>query len=141
MVEVGKTGSPSSSAGLAGARTVPGARSVISTDRMAVEGISAEAGVSFDNATFRDEEDAHTPPGDDDHAPEAGPLEFTATSQAFAAMFELPYSRGTLGGGTRGFRPAGFFGLLSAAIDTYETNTRIICGRGPGRGGSPEMTL
>ncbi len=66
MTHVGKTVSAAPVAGVPGGRMVPGARGVTSTDRPEVEGISPQAGVSFDNAPFGD--DDHVPPGEEDKA-------------------------------------------------------------------------
>ena len=112
---------------------VPGARGVTSTDRPEVEGISPQAGVSFDDAAFGD--DDHAPPGEEDKAggPDA-PLVFTTTTQAFAAMFDVSAS-------AKGAQSDASTGLRSRAIETYESNTKIVSGAGPARGGSFKITL
>jgi hypothetical protein len=114
---------------------VPGARGVTSTDRSAVEGISAPAGVAFDDAAFLDDE--QDPPGEEDKAGPDAPLVFTTTSKAFAAMFEI--SAKTPGG--QGLKSRASAELRSQAIDTYESNARVISGAGPARGGSLKMIL
>ncbi len=135
MAEVVKTGSAPPAAGVPGGRMVPGARSVTSTDRLAVEGIRAPAGVSFDDAAFLDDEQG--PPGEEDKAAPDAPLIFTTTNQAFAAMFEISAKNP---GGQR-LQSRASAGLRSQAIDTYESNTRVVSGAGPARGGSLKMTL
>ena len=119
---------------------VPGARGVTSTDRPEVEGISPQAGVSFDDAAFGD--DDHAPPGEEDKAggPDA-PLIFTTTTQAFAAMFDVSAPAKNPGGPAKGAQSRASAGLRSRAIETYESNTKVVSGAGPARGGSFKMTL
>ncbi len=119
---------------------VPGARGVTSTDRPEVEGISPQAGVSFDDAAFGDDDD--TPPGEEDKAggPDA-PLVFTTTTQAFAAMFDVSAPAKNPGGPAKGARSDASAGLRSRAIETYESNTKVVSGAGSARGGSFKMTL
>lgn len=133
MTQVGKTGSAVPAAGMPGGRMVPGARGVTSTDRPEVEGISPQAGVSFDDAAFGD--DDHAPPGEEDKVggPDA-PLVFTTTTQAFAAMFDVSAP-------AKDARFHASAGLRSLAIETYESNTKVVSGAGPARGGSFKMTL
>ena len=133
MTQVGKTGSAVPAAGVPGGRMVPGARGVTSTDRPEVEGISPQAGVSFDDAAFGD--DDHAPPGEEEKAggPDA-PLVFTTTTQAFAAMFDVSAP-------AKDARFHASAGLRSQAIETYESNTKVVSGAGPARGGSFKMTL
>ncbi len=140
MTHVGKTVSAAPVAGVPGGRMVPGARGVTSTDRPEVEGISPQAGVSFDNAPFGD--DDHAPPGEEDKAggPDA-PLIFTTTTQAFAAMFDVSAPAKNQGGSAKGAQSDGSAGSRSRAIETYESNTKVVSGAGPARGGSFKMTL
>ncbi|MFQ5618194.1 MAG: hypothetical protein ACE5FR_04410 [Rhodospirillales bacterium] len=111
-----------------------------STDRPAVEGISPRAGVSFDDAAFGD--DDHAPPGDEDKAggPEA-PLVFTTMTRAFAAMFDVSAPAKGPGGPARGAQSHASAGLRSRAIDTYESNTKVVSGAAPARGGSFKLAL
>ncbi len=119
---------------------VPGARGVTSTDRPEVEGISAQAGVSFDDAAFGD--DDHAPPGEEDKAGGLdAPLVFTTTTQAFAAMFDVSAAAKGPGGPAKGARSHVSAGLRSRAIETYESNTKVVSGAGPARGGSVKFTL
>ena len=135
MTQVGKTGSAPPAAVVPGGRMVPGARGVTSTDRPEAEGISPQAGVSFDDAAFGD--DDHAPPGEEDKAggPDA-PLVFTTTTQAFAAMFDVSASAKGPGGPARGAQSHVSAGLRSRAIETYESNTKVVGGAGPARGRS-----
>ena len=135
MTQVGKTGSAPPAAVVPGGRMVPGARGVTSTDRPEVEGISPQAGVSFDDAAFGD--DDHAPPGEEDKAggPDA-PLVFTTTTQAFAAMFDVSASAKGPGGPARGAQSHVSAGLRSRAIETYESNTKAVGGAGAARGRS-----
>ncbi|MCH8214941.1 MAG: hypothetical protein IIC54_12835 [Proteobacteria bacterium] len=133
MTQVGKTGSAPPVAVVPGGRMVPGARGVTSTHRPEVEGISPQAGVSFDDAAFGDDDDA--PPGEEDKAGGAdAPLVFTTTTQAFAAMFDVSAP-------AKGAQSHVSAGLRSRAIETYESNTKVVSGAGPGRGRSFRMTL
>ncbi len=119
---------------------VPGARGVTSTHRPAVEGISPQTGISFDDAAFGD--DDHAPPGEEDKAGgPAIPLLFTTTIQAFAAMFDVSAPAKNPGGPAKGPQPDATAGMRSRAIETYEFNTKVVGGAGPGRGGSFKMTL
>ena len=138
MAQVVKTGSAPPAAGVSGGRMVPGARGVTSTDRPEVEGISAQAGVSFDDAAFGD--DDHAPPGEEDKAggPDA-PLVFTTTTRAFAAMFDVSAAAGSPRG--QGSRSHVSAGLRSRAIETYESNTKVVSDAGPARGGALRMIL
>ena len=119
---------------------VPGARGVTSTCRPAVEGISPQGGVSFDDAAFGD--DDHAPPGEEDNAagPDA-PLVFTTTTQAFAAMFDVSASAKGPGGPAKDVQSDASAGLRSRAIETYASNTKVVSGAGRARGGSFKMTL
>ena len=137
MVQVVKTGSAPPAAGVSGGRMVPGARGVTSTDRPAVGGISPQAGVSFDDAAFGDDEQG--PPGEEDTAGPGEPLLFTTTTQAFAALFEVSAAAGSPRG--QGSRSHASAGLRSRAIDTYESNARVIGGAAPARGGALRMIL
>lgn len=112
---------------------VPGARGVTSTDRPEVKGISPRAGVFFDDAAFGD--DDHAPPGEEDKAggPDA-PLVFTTTTQAFAAMFDVSAS-------AKGAQSHASAEWRSRAIETYESNTKVVSGAGPARGGSFKLIL
>ena len=140
MTQVGKTGSAPPVAVVPGGRMVPGARGVTSTHRPEVEGISPQAGVSFDDAAFGDDDDA--PPGEEDKAGGAdAPLVFTTTTQAFAAMFDVSAPAKGPGGPARGAQSHVSAGLRSRAIETYESNTKVVSGAGPGRGRSFKMTL
>ncbi len=140
MTQVGKSGSAVPAAGVPGGRMVPGARGVTSTDRPEVEGISPQTGVSFDDAAFGD--DDHAPPGEEDKAggPNA-PLVFTTTTQAFAAMFDVSASAKNPDGPAKGAQSDASAGLRSRAIDTYESNTKVVSGAGPAGGWSFKMTL
>ncbi len=140
MTQVVKTGSAAPAAGVPGGRMVPGARGVTSTDRPEVEGISPQAGVSFDDAAFADDDDA--PPGEEDKAggPDA-PLVFTTMTQAFAAMFDVSASAKNPDGPAKGAQSHASAGLRSRAIETYESNTKVVSGAGPARGGSFKMAL
>ncbi len=140
MTQVGKTGSPPPAAVVPGGRMVPGARGVTSTDRPEVEGISPQAGVSFDDAAFGDDDRA--PPGEEDKAggPDA-PLVFTTTTQAFAAMFDVSAAAKGPGGPAKGAQSHVSAGLRSRAIETYESNTKVVSGAGPARGGSFKLPL
>ena len=133
MTQVGKIGSAVPAATVPGGRMVPGARGVTSTDRPEVEGIGPRAGVSFDGAAFGD--DDHAPPGEEDEAggPDA-PLVFTTTTQAFAAMFDVSAP-------AKGPQSHASAGVRSRAIDTYESNTKVVGGAGPTRGWSFKMTV
>ncbi len=119
---------------------VPGARGVTSTGRPAVEGISPQAGVSFDDAAFGD--DDHALPGEEDKTggPDA-PLVFTTMTQAFAAMFDVSAPAKNPGGPAKGAQSDASTGLHSRAIETYESNTKVVSGAGPARGWSVKMTL
>ena len=140
MTQVGKIGLAPVAAGVPGGRMVPGARGVTSTDRPEVEGISPRAGVSFDDAAFGD--DDHAPPGEEDKAggPDA-PLVFTTTTQAFAAMFDVSASAKNPGGPAKGAQSHASAGLRSRAIETYESNAKVVSGAGPARGGSFKLIL
>ncbi len=116
---------------------VPGARGVTSTDRPAVEGISPQAGVSFDDAAFGDDEQG--PPGEEDKAGPDEPLLFTTTTQAFAALFEVSAAAGSPR--RQGSRSHASAGLRFRAIDTYESNARVVGGAAPARGGALRMIL
>ena len=133
MSQVGKTGSPPPAAAVPGGRMVPGARGVTSTHRPEVEGISPQAGVSFDDAPFGDD-DAAAPGEEDQAGAPIAPLVFTTTTQAFAALLDVSAS-------ARGARSRVSAGLRSRAIETYEVNTKVVSGAGPGRGWSFKMTL
>ncbi len=138
MTQVGKTGSAPPAAVVPGGRMVPGARGVTSTDRPEVEGISPQAGVSFDDAAFGDDE--HAPPGEEDKAggPDA-PLVFTTTIQAFAAMFDVSAPAKGPGGPAKGAQSHVSAGLRSRVIETYESNTKVVSGARPARRGSFKM--
>lgn len=133
MTQVGKSGSPPPAVAVPGGRMVPGARGVTSTHRPEVEGISPQAGVSFDDAAFGDDDDAA--PGKEDKAggPDA-PLVFTTTTQAFASLIDVSAS-------AKRARSRVSAELRSRAIETYESNTKVVSGAGPGRGWSFRMTL
>ncbi len=118
---------------------VPGARGVTSTDRPEVEGISAQAGVSFDDAAFSD--DDHAPPGEEDKAGPDEPLFFTTTTRAFAAMFDVSAAAKGPRGPAKGVQSHVSAGLRSRAIETYESNTKVVSGAGPARGGALRMIL
>lgn len=138
MTQVGKSGSPPPAVAVPGGRMVPGARGVTSTHRPEVEGISPQAGVSFDDAAFGD--DDHAPPGEDDQAGGAdAPLVFATTTHAFAAMFDVSApAKGRLARGAQSHVSAG---LRARAIETYESNTKVVSGDGSARGWSFRMTL
>ena len=140
MTQVGKIGSAPPVASVPGGRMVPGARGVTSTGRPEVKGISPRAGVSFDDAAFGD--DDHAPPGEEDKAggPDA-PLVFTTTIQAFAAMFDVSAPAKNPGRPAKGAQSHASAGLRSRAIETYESNTKVVSGAGPARGWSFKMTL
>ncbi len=135
MTQVGKIGSAAPAADVPGGRMVPGGRGVTSTDRPEVEGISPQAGVSFDDAVFGD--DDHAPRGEEDKA--GGPdarLIFTTTIQAFAAMIDVSAPAKGPGGPAKGAQSRVSAGLRCRAIETYESNTKVVGGAGPARGGS-----
>ncbi len=140
MAQVVKIGSAPPAVLVPGGRMVPGARGVTSTDRPEVEGISPQAGVFFDDAAFGDDDD--TPPGEEDKAggPDA-PLVFTTMTQAFAAMFDVSASAKGPGGPAGGAQSHVSAGLRSRAIDTYESNTKVVSGAAPARGGALRMIL
>ncbi len=138
MTQVGKTGSAPPAVAAPGGRMVPGARGVTSTHRPEVEGISPQAGASFDDAAFGDDDDAA--PGEEDQAGAAdAPRAFTTTAQAFAALFDV--SASAKGGPAKGARSRVSAGLRARAIETYESNTKVVSGAGSGRGWSFKMTL
>ncbi|OHC73344.1 MAG: hypothetical protein A3G18_12390 [Rhodospirillales bacterium RIFCSPLOWO2_12_FULL_58_28] len=124
-----------------GNRAPTGLSSIASFERHPIEGISGGVGVSFNDASFRFENEKQDV--DDRKARSGGNYaggRFNAPSQTFAAMFEVgdAFSHGT-GYAAAGGR--GFVGHIAKAVHVYETTSRVVHGHNNPLGASLSISL
>lgn len=141
---------------MVGGRMPAGMRNVASTDRSAlVESSASRTGIGFQDSAFLyqgyfgpknfdDEEQQGNGQGYQRRpsTPLLGRLD--ATSQTFAAVMESQSLRTASLIGEDGLgSPRAFANLVAKAIDTYETNARVIRGEGSAvsRGGTLSISL
>ena len=134
MAQVVKSASTGMLTPLPGGRPPAGMRSIATVESAPIEAMSPQAGVSYEDSHFLDygqgrrSQDRH-------RGPVRNPLTqgVNATSQTFAAIFEL--NQGTNSGSTGGGSGAAFVaGLMSKAINIYESNAKVIAGTEAVRG-------
>jgi len=120
----------------------PGAR-VASFGSSPVEELNPKLGTAFDDAFYllQDYGRGRLPQGREQQSHHQAVGMLRATSQAFAAFleFETGGSKVTGDGADGGSR--GSPGLVSRAINAYETNARVISGGEPELGTSLSLTL
>jgi len=121
---------------LPGGRQPAGMRSVATVESAPIEAMSPQAGVSYDDSNFLFQDYGQGRRSQDRHR---GPVRnlltrgVNATSQTFAAIFEV--SQGTNSGGTGGGSGAAIAaGLMSRAINIYESNAKVLAGTEAVRG-------
>lgn len=141
MAVIGRTVPTVPAASVSGSRMAAGARNVATVDRAApIEELSPKLGASLDDARFLFPEYERGGTRQRSQGGSYTPGILRSTSQAFAAFLE--FERGGAGtdsaivGGT----PA-FAGLVSRAINIYETNARVVSGSIVPLGQSLSITL
>lgn len=122
----------------------PSARSIANVDGAPIEELSPKIGAHLDDGAQLFQEfgqGGRGGAGKGHQVPKGGVGSFEATSQAFAAFLEFeagPENAGDTrvsGGGSR------FAGLLAKAINTYETNARVISGAITPKGTALSLSL
>jgi hypothetical protein len=143
MAQVVKTVPTAAPTPVSGVRQPAGARSVATVDAAPIEEVSPKAGVSYEETGFLFQDYGQGGHFQDrNRGPIRNPLTYgvNATSQTFAAIFEV--AQATRSGGTGGGLGAAFVaGLLSKAIDIYESNAKVIAGTEAVRGGTLSISL
>ena len=140
VVKIAPTGAPTP---LTGARQPSGTRSVATVNAAPIEQVSPKAGVSYEETGFLFQDYGR---GGSFQGRNRGRIRnpliqgWNATSQTFAAIFEVGQSTNS-GGAGGGLGAAYVTRLLSKAIDIYESNTKIIAGTEVVRGGTLSLTL
>ena len=136
MAQVVKSASTGMLTPLPGGRQPAGMRSIATVESAPIEAVSPQAGVSYDDSHFLFQDYSQGRRSQDRHrGPVRNPLTqgVNATSQTFAAIFEL--NQGTNSSGAGGGSGAAFAaGLLSKAINIYESNAKVIAGTEAVRG-------
>ncbi len=116
-----------------------GPRSVATADASPIDELSPQDSVLFNDALLYQEEQAADRRGGD--RSRGNPvIEYAGTAQTFAAVFEEGNAAGS-GGDVQRTRSRGFANLVARAINTYETNVRVIQGTAPQLGSNLSLTL
>ena len=132
-------GAPSS---LSGGRPAAGTRNIANAEPVAVEELSPQFGLFFDDANLRFQDYGYLP-GKHQQEPSHLPSHsrFDTPSQSFAEMYELAQMSGDVGGPVMSEGAPVFSGPVSHAIAIYETNARVIAGEINQLGGSLSIHL
>lgn len=141
MALVAKTGVTTATASAVAARYAGASPTVASISQPTVESPNGGVGLAFDTTTFGFREDPRGFASNDNdrrQAPWSGGT-LLAPSQTFAAILEA--GDGAAGNAARTNTTRHFQGILSKAINTYETNAKIIHGQLEPRGTSVSMRL
>ena len=120
-------GGPPSS--LSGGRPAAGTRNIANAEPAAVEELSPQFGLFFDDANLRFQDYGFLP-GQRQREPAHLPSHsrFDTSSQSFAEMYELAQLSGDVGGPVMSEGAPVFSGPVSQAIAIYETNARVVSG-------------
>ena len=128
MAQVVKSASTGMLTPLPGGRQPAGMRSVATMESAPIEAMSPQGGVSHDDSHFLFQDFGQGRRSQDRHqGPVRNPLiqGVNSTSQTFAAIFEL--NQGINSDGAGGGSGAAFAaGLMSKAINIYESNAKLI---------------
>jgi hypothetical protein len=122
-------------------RTRAGPPTRVASFSPTVEQLDATAGASFNPATFGYAEEDR-PSVDRDggrRSRQDAPGVFSAPSQTFAAILEAGDQ--FFAGGDAGVRSTRFSGLVSKAIEIYETNAKVVTGTNNVLGTSVSLVL
>ena len=123
-----------------GSRPGAGMRNIAMSDRTEVEELSSQVGVSFNDASFLFRDFGKETLAKKKDPQTYNSTNFTTSSQTFAALFQVK-AFGEEGGRSSGDLARRFSGVVSKAIDIYETNARVISGTNNVLGSSFSMTL
>lgn len=143
MAQVVKTAATGAPAPPTGVRQPAGTRSVATVEATPIEEVSPKAGVSYEETGFLFQDYGQGGRFQDRaRGPIRNPLTHgvNATSETFAAIFEINQVPNTGGTGS-GLGSAFVAGLLSKAIDIYESNAKVIAGTEAVRGGTLSINL
>lgn len=134
MAQIGRTAPASATTALASNRPTAGNSNVASVTRAPIEAMNAKLGTSLADAFLFHAYQNDNQPTPERHASQTGRGLVRATSQAFAAFleFDTGYDVGSDTGSRGGV--VSFAGVLARAIETYETNARVISGADVPRG-------
>lgn len=141
MAQIGRTTPASATTAIAANRPTAGASNVASVTRSPIEALNPKLGTSLADAFLFHayQNDNQSPP--DHHTGETGGGLVRSTSQAFAAFLEFDAGQDVgAESGSRGGMTS-FAGVLARAIDTYETNARVISGSDVPRGSTLSVSL
>ncbi len=137
MAQVAKAGPVPAPA--AASRIPAGTRNVATVERTPVEELSAKVGVAFNDSAFLFQGYEGRLSGDKQHRPTTPrPALFESATQTFAAVFEVD---GAGASTVDAVRPRTSASLLSKAINTYETNAKVVSGALVARGSSVSFAL
>ncbi|MDP7241394.1 MAG: hypothetical protein QGF38_08860 [Rhodospirillales bacterium] len=143
MAQVVKPASTGALTPLPGGRQPAGTRSVATVESAPIEGVNPPGGISYEDSAFLFQDYSQ---GRRSHDRNQGPVRNPQTrgvntpSQMFAAIFEI--NQVTNAGGTSGVSGTTIgAGLLSRAIDIYESNTKAIAGNEAVRGSTISVNL
>jgi hypothetical protein len=146
MAQVVKSAATGALAPLPGGRQPAGTRSIATVGSAPIEGVNPPGGISYEDSAFLFQDYSHGRRSQDrNQGPVRNPQTrgVNAPSQMFAAIFEI--SQGTIAGGTGGTGGGSGTvigaGLLSRAIDIYESNTKAIAGNEAVRGSTISVNL
>ena len=144
MAQVARTAPSPPASAVSGGRLAPSARSIANVDGAPIEELSPKIGAHLDDGAQLFQEFGHGGrggAGKGRHVPQNGSGSFDATSQAFAAFIE--FEAGPENGGDNRINGGGsrFAGLLAKAINTYETNARVISGSLTPKGSALSLSL
>lgn len=139
MAQIPKNFPPTVQSNVLSGRLQGASRSVASSDSSAVEAVNAQDGVLFNDALmFQDHQPDNR--GGNDGSQASQIIEYSGSSQTFAAIFENGNATGPDGDVQLG-RSRGFANMIARAINTYETNVQIIRGTSVPRGSTLSLTL
>lgn len=146
MAQIGRTTPTSATTAIAASRPTVAASNVASLGRSPIEALNAKLGTSLGdaflfNAACNAYQNGGRHSGEGEQTGERGEGLVCATSQAFSAFLEFDSgSESAAGTGWRGGSTS-FAGVLARAINTYETNARIISGSMVPRGTTLSLNL
>ena len=139
MAQIPKNLPPTAPTTVSSGRLHGGLRTVSSSDATPVEETRSidQDGVLFNNALLYQQED-QTEQRRGNNPQASSIVEYAGSSQTFAAIFE---NMDATSGDVQRARSKGFANLVARAINTYETNVRIIHGTAEPRGTNLSMSL
>jgi|SaaInl7_135m_RNA_FD_contig_21_744560_length_493_multi_6_in_0_out_0_1 hypothetical protein len=132
-------GAPSS---LSGGRPAAGTRNIANAEPAAVEELSPQFGLFFDDANLRFQDYGYLP-GQRQREPTLLPSasRFDTTTQSFAEIYELAQMSGDVGGPIMSESGPVFARPVAQAIGIYETNARVVAGENNQLGESLSIQL